>query len=96
MTANIIKITNLPKIDIESERKNELDELAKIIRGQGINEITIDMLPKYTENLSFSNNYTVNEIKYFYMNLLKKYIDDLIVEQKEIRKSHGKEDIIYL
>ncbi len=84
---------------IDNERKKELKELIQIIREQGIDEITIDMLPKYNGDLSFDNNYTISEIKYFYITLLKIYQNDLLDEQEELQNYNNysnKEDRITL
>ena len=85
---------------IEDKRKAQLDLLIDTIINQGISitnnkiddEIIKEMLPKYKGNLTFSNGYTINNIKYLYTSILKKYQKDLFECYKDLNELNNYRD----
>ena len=77
---------------IEDTRKKQLDSLIETILRQGItikdnkvdDEIAKEILPKYKGELTFSDNYTLNNIKYIYINILKYYQEDLLQANQDL------------
>lgn len=63
---------------LESDRKSQLDSLIESIISQGVDDIIIQMFPTYKGNLTFSDGYEINHIKYFYIKLLNYYQNQLL------------------
>lgn len=70
---------------IEDTRKKQLDSLIDTIIHQQIDEYIIpELLPRYNGNLTFSENYSLANIKYFYITLLKLYQNEILNIHDEI------------
>lgn len=69
---------------LEDKRKKQLDALIEAVISQGVDEITLQMFPTYKENLTFSDGYDINHIKYFYINLLTYYQNEIIDVQSQL------------
>ena len=81
---------------LNDKRKSQLDELINTIIHQGIDEdITPELLPKYQKDLTFSENYTLNCVKYFYTNLLKHYQNELLDVYKELNNLGNYQNMEY-
>ena len=81
---------------LNDERKSQLDELINTIIHQGIDEdITPELLPKYQKDLNFSENYSLNSVKYFYTSLLKYYQNELLEVYKELNNLDNYQNIEY-
>lgn len=81
---------------LNDKRKSQLDELINTIIHQGIDEdITPELLPKYQKDLTFSENYTLNCVKYFYTNLLKHYQNELLDIYKELNNLDNYQNMEY-
>ena len=81
---------------LEDERKSQLDKLIHTILHQGIDKyITPELLPKYQGNLIFSESYSLNCVKYLYINLLKYYQKELIEVYKELNNLVNYQNIEY-
>ena len=81
---------------LEDERKSQLDKLIDMIIHQGVDEyITPELLPKYQGKLLFSENYSLNCVKYFYTNILKYYQNELLEIYKELNNLENYQNIEY-
>ncbi len=81
---------------LEDKRKSQIDSLINVIMHQGIDEnITPELLPKYKGNLTFSENYSLNSVRYLYISLLKHYQEELLEVYKELNNLEHYEDKEY-
>ncbi len=88
LTFGFEMLEDIPWLDIDTERRKQLDNIIEIISTQDCSKKDMeDLLPRYEkDSSSFSDNYSLSSVKYIYISVLKKFQDTLIEYYNKIKK----------